>query len=398
MFYVDLWLGHYPTSLAKVGRHDKFTAGKVALSGKMVQDFLTVIGNAAPSLSSHEPLEDGCVPLDLCSVVAWDALVQPVLIPALDGDRLRILHRSNEFEYYPGVEPIRVGDVLEIVSHIEGITIFSTGKLVEVVADIRRGDTRVVKVTAAFLILGSFAETFQDYENTFKIIKEKEMENDISSEGIQELLLGKKWLEVEDEPELLGSRAVFRLKFQATFNNAGTFSSPQVTGHAYNKNDAGIMIKLGDVYYQAGPSSENPVMDFLNGYGAPTAESQPLKNPVWKDNSSWKIRTPPCNGRTLAFQKTRIPFTPPRSLHCTLTCLAPSHTECGMYNSAAVRRLIEKSAANAKSAPFRRYAASCDGLVFPGDELRVEMQHVAMIDDFMVLKIQAYNDQTNEKS
>jgi fatty acid synthase subunit beta len=68
-----------------------------------------------------------------------------------------------------------------------------------------------------------------------------------------------------------------------------------------------------------------------------------------------------------------------------------------MYTSAAVRRLIEKSAADAKTARFRRYAASFDGLVFPGDELRVEMQHVAMIDDRMVLKIQAYNDQTNEK-
>lgn len=395
MFYVNLWLGHYPASLAKAGLHDKFTAGKVALSGKTVQDFLTVIGNGAPSLSSHEPLEDNCVPLDLCSVIAWDALVQPLLIPALDGDRLRILHRSNEFEYYSGAEPIHVGDILETVSHIESITILSTGKLIEVVADIRRNDSPVVKVTASFLILGSFSESFQDYENTFKTTKEPEMEIDISSEKIQELLLGRKWLEVEGEHELVGSRAVFRLKSQATFYNSGSFSSLQVTGHAYTKSDAGIMSKLGDVYYQTGPCNENPVMEFLNRYGAPNTESQPLQNPVWKGNSSWKIRTPVNNVPYARVSKDTNPIHT-SSVFASYANL-PGTVTHGMYTSAAVRRLIEKSAADAKTARFRRYAASFDGLVFPGDELRVEMQHVAMIDDRMVLKIQAYNDQTNEK-
>ena len=395
MFYVNLWLGHYPASLSKAGLHDKFTAGKVALSRKMVQDFLTVIGRGTPDFCSHEPFEDNCVPLDFCIVIAWNSLVQPLLIPALGGDRLRILHRSNEFEYYPGAEPIRLGDVLETVSHIEGVAILPTGKLVEVVADIRKGGDRIVKVTAAFLILGSSSDPFQDYENTFKTTEEPEIEVDVSSEGIQDLLLGRKWLDVEGEPELVGSTVVFRLKSRATFNIAGKISTLQVTGHAYSKNAAGIIMKLGNVYYQAGASTETPVMDFLYRYGAPTTESQPLNNAVWKGNSSLKMHIPHTNGPYAHVSKDTNPIH--TSAVFALYANFPGVITHGMYTAAAVRRLVEKSSLDAKSIRFRRYAASFDDLVFPGDDLRVEMQHMAMIDDRMLLKIQAFNDQTNER-
>jgi fatty acid synthase subunit beta len=68
----------------------------------------------------------------------------------------------------------------------------------------------------------------------------------------------------------------------------------------------------------------------------------------------------------------------------------------GMYTSAAVRRVVERAAAEADVKRFRKYAASFEGMVMPGDEIRVEMRHVAMVDGRMVIAAQAYNHETGD--
>jgi len=101
--------------------------------------------------------------------------MKPLLIPEMDGDLLRLIRRSNEFEYYLGAEPIRLGDVLYTTSYIEGITIEEEVKSMRIVAQIRRHETPVVQVTCIFRFWG----TFSDYEDTFRCTDEPEMEVEI---------------------------------------------------------------------------------------------------------------------------------------------------------------------------------------------------------------------------
>ena len=75
----------------------------------------------------------------------------------------------------------------------------------------------------------------------------------------------------------------------------------------------------------------------------------------------------------------------------------PGTVTHGMFTSAAVRRIVERVVAEADYSRFRSFSASFEGMVMPGDVLRVELQHTAIIDGKKVLKVQAYNDSTNER-
>jgi fatty acid synthase subunit beta, fungi type len=73
-FYARLWLGEYPPALMTAGLDTEFSGGKVTLSRKMVQDFMSVIGASDPSQSMQE-YTDEVVPMDVCIAVAWDGII-----------------------------------------------------------------------------------------------------------------------------------------------------------------------------------------------------------------------------------------------------------------------------------------------------------------------------------
>ncbi len=390
-FYAALWIGNSPDSLINAGLYSEFLGEKVTLSQKMVDDFMVVIGRSNPDLLIRESAKR-YVPLDLCIVAAWTALVKPLMISAIDGDLLQLLHRSNSFEYYPKASPLEIGDMIETSSHIGAVTIQPTGKLIEVIAELRRRNEPVVKVTSAFFIQGKFS----DYENTFRSTLEPEMEVEVKSEKLQALIRSREWLRIDDPvTNLVGMTFMFSVKTQVKYNQKSSSNGLYVDGQIFSTTEEGVTRRVGRIHFERESCYGNPVMDFLMRYGSPRHQPQQLDNPGWNGKSSWKIRVPERNG---PYSRVSTDTNP---IHvCPIFAgynHLPGTITHGMYTSAAVRRVIEKAVAEANCTRFRRYSASFEGMVLPGDVLRVEIQHVAMIEGKIVLKIQSYNDSTNDK-
>ena len=389
--YKKLWLGHHSSSHAKEGLSAEFSGGQVSLTREMVQSFMEVIRRSDPLPGVQDFISDA-VPLDLCVVVAWRALVKPLLCNAVNGDLLRLLHQSNEFEYVENAHTLCIGDILETTSHLNAVTIQPSGKLVEVAAFIRRQGKVVVKVTSTFIIQGSFS----DYENTFRKVEEPEVELTVASEKDEAILSSRDWLDFDHlSQSLIGKTLVFKLNSQITYGPASRFSSLQVIGPVFSKNALGVMERVGQVYFETGDCLGNSVTDFLNRHGTRLHLVQPLLSPGWSGDRSWKVQIPCVNTPYARVSGDTNP------IHISETFAKyaglPMPVTHGMYTSAAVRRAVEVSVAERDYTRFRRYSASFEDVVLPGDTLRVEMQHVAMIEGRMVLEIQAYNDETNAK-
>jgi fatty acid synthase subunit beta, fungi type len=390
-FYAALWIGNLPESLINAKLDSEFCGDRVTLSQRMVADFMTVIARSdLDQVMQERPKR--FVPLDLCIVAAWTALVKPLMISAIDGDLLRLLHRSNSFEYYPGARPLRIGDVVESSSRIRAVTIQATGKLVEVVAEVTRQGDRVVKVVSLFFIQGQFS----DYENTFRSADEPEIEVNVDSERLQALIQSREWLTI-DEPRtsLIGRAFLFKVHTHATFGQQVGLNGLEVSGQIFSTEANGSSKNVGSVFFRSGPCYDNPVVDFLTRYGYPLRQRQLLDHPGWDGESFWKIRIPERNG---PYSRVSTDVNP---IHVSHVFAGYSHlpgtVTHGMYTSAAVRRVVEQVAAEADCSRFRGFSASFEGMVMPGDVLRVEVQHVAIIEGRKVLKVRAYNESTNDK-
>ena len=269
----------------------------------------------------------------------------------------------------------------------------ANGKLVEVVAIITRQGKPVVRVTSTFIIQGSFS----DFENTFRKTQEADIELTVSSEKDQALLSSKNWFNLDEPGEIIiGKTIIFKLSTQVTYGPASQFTSLQVVGQILEKNSLGVVERLGQVYYETGVCHGNPVLDFLNRRGSLVHKSRSLTQPGWNGENSWKIQIPRENSPYSRVSGDTNPIHSSR-IFANYAAQLPSTVTHGMYTSAAVRRVVEASVAESDYSRFRKYSASFEDVVLPGDVLRVEMQHVAMTEGRLVLNIKAYNDATGAR-
>ena len=209
-FYASCWAidDFKPTS----AKPDYEFAGKsTTLTRDMVDRFLAVASKGQGD-ATFRPCSYPSAPLDLGIVVAWSALTKPLLLPELGGDLFRLLHRSNAFERSPGAEPLQIGDDLETSSRINSIKVQPQGKLIEVVATIRRGKEVVMKVTSNFFLQGQFSSD----EHNFRSVEEPKIIVRINSAKLQGLLLTRKWLTVDDDI-IIGNELSFKLTSIITY-------------------------------------------------------------------------------------------------------------------------------------------------------------------------------------
>lgn len=387
-FYAHLWIGSYPSSLRLASLDDDFAGIKTAITHQMVQSFLTV-ANSSKSRSVANVSADGVVPLDLGVAIAWEALVKPLLISKIDGDLLQLLHYSNKFEYCRGARPLRVGDEVESSSRIQAVTIQPSGKLIEVAATITRHGESVMIVTSVFMFQGSFS----DYDGTFRCANEQDMKIEVNTEKKKALLLSRSWLSIPGESQdLLGKTVVVKCETRATLGASNAIASLRVDGQIYLHDSPEA---IGKIHFEAGPCQGNPVTDFLNRHGSLVDQEHPLPTPGWEGPSSWKLRVSQNNKPYARVSKDANPIhvSPVFAAYAQL----PGTVTHGMLTSATVRQVVESAAAEADCARFRGWSTSFEGMVLPGDELRVEMQHVAMARGNMVLEVQAFNHATGDR-
>ncbi|KAJ5998172.1 beta subunit of fatty acid synthase [Penicillium canescens] len=381
-FYSKLWLGY---EMDASSPHATFTAPAITLTHKLLDELHEILGSP-PTRES-----ESAVPLDIAIIIAWEVLVKPLLLPAVKGDLLRLVHRENTTEYCPSATPFQLGDALQSSSHIQSINIEETGKSLVVKATIERNGSPVAWVTSTFFLLGSYT----DFNDCFERIKEPEIEIKVSSSIEAELLRSRSWLSLDDpQLDLVGKTLSFRLTTLASRRDKQTFEQLSTTGLVIFNAWNGEKTEIGRVAFQAGGCKGNPVLDFLGRKGDPATELKELKHPVQLYSASQAVRVPESNEPYSQFSKDFNPihiseiFSQYAELPGTIT-----H---GMYTSAAIRSVVERTAADGDIQRFRRWSCSFVGMVLPGDQLDVHVDQIGLVEGRLLLKVAAMNNRTQE--
>ncbi|KAL8757894.1 MAG: hypothetical protein Q9184_004091 [Pyrenodesmia sp. 2 TL-2023] len=332
-FYAHLCLGSYIPSLKHADLEAEFYGQTTFITPNMAHDFLRVI-NSSEGTQAPNASPPNTVPLDLGVVLAWETLVKPLLVAKIDGDLLRLLHYSNSSTYCPGASPLKVGVTVVSTSRIRAVTIRSNGKLVEVVATIRRDSQPVMEVATVL---------FQDFE--------------INSPKKQALVFSRRWISTVDQSfHTIGKTLLFKLETDVTYSYATTIQILRVRGQISLKGIDCLSSVVGQLYFDAVSCHGNPVMDFLNRHGSPIKEKTPLPNAGREGPSAWNIRMPQKNSLYAKVSKDTNPIhvSPVFAQYAQL----PGTVTHGMSTSAAVRRVMEDSTAEADYARFKRWCTS----------------------------------------
>ena len=387
-FYSKLWLGKDVDTKKRVD--SSFLGEHFILTRAMLQNFLSTVSqrhsNGMSMSTSNEVF-----PIDFCITIAWDTLIEPLLIDDIDGDLLRLVHQTNSFEYTSGSTPLQIGDTVRAVSHVQSVALSEAGKSVVVSADIERSGAVVAYVTSTFLFKGSFS----DFASTFRHTKEPGMEIEVQNTQDEAILRDREWFILDDPGvSLVGSHLLFQLDTYVKWKNQNTLSHLEATGLVFVKSKQKLQ-KVGVVDFAAMECLGNPVMEFLSRKGRQTNARVALKHPGWSGTSSYDVKIPSSNEDYAQVSRDYNPIHV-SPLFASWADL-PGPITHGMYTSAITRGVVEYLAADADSTRFQRWSASFTGMVLPNDELTVRFQHIAMSEGRMVLAVSAFKKGTDDK-
>ncbi|KAL4784879.1 acyl transferase domain-containing protein [Aspergillus varians] len=393
--YTGLWIGGHGALPASSGLSSEFTDGPMTITAENVQAFAAVVGQTGPARCRAWSAQGPVVPLDYAVVIAWTVLTKPVLLPALDGDPLQLLHQSISFHFVRGVRPLHVGDMVRTSSRITERAVTATGQRIEVSADILRDAQPVVHLRTTFAIQRRPEGTSPQQ---FRSIDEPTMVMHVKSVVELHLLASRKWLFLDGPShDLLGKTLVFRLSSQTAYDASGASSSLQVSGPVTlfrEQSVSGVLggAKIGRVYLEIDGHKSNPVMDFLGRHGEPLVQRKMLQSPGWIGEAAIPFTAPSQSSVYAMVSKDTNP------LHvCPLFARFAGRDQPvlhGMHLSATVRRILEWQIGDTHRARFQSWTASFDGIVRTGDRLRMEVQHRAMEEGLMVVYAKVLNENT----
>ena len=387
-YYRKIWL---VSDLTKSEPLDSIFEGEeITLTHKMLHNAVSTVGEA---YADNEMTKSASAnfPMDYCFVVSWNVLVRPLLVEDFDCDLLKIVHRSNTFEYARGALPLQIGDKVSARSRVEAVTIEPAGKSMTVKADIKRTGDTIATVTSTFLCKG----TFTDFSSTFKYSEPPVMKLLIESAQDEALLRDQEWFHLDQTyASLVGKCLLFRLRTRVTYDNVGGKDRIQTNGMVFEHHLDGSERKVGDVDFWACGSKGNPVTDYLERKGQPAANRVDLEKPGWIGQSSLDVTMPSSNESYARLSGDHNP------IHVSQIFAdwagLPGIISHGMLTSAVARGAIEHLVGDGQRTRFRRWSTSFVGIVFPGDRLTVSFQHTAMLLGRMVLQVSVHRLGTNE--
>ena len=390
-FYSQLWFGKRLSMILEKTNRPDFVGSPVTLTSDMISKFTHAIGGKRqnPNVKVISPAD---VSIDIAILASWEVLMKPLLCRDIEGDLLRLVHRSNSFKYVPGATALKVGDVLHSTSRIKGVYIEDSGKVVEVSAIIKCDGRPVIEVGSTFLFQGAF----RDYENTFKVVKEPSMSLDVRSKKMQALLRGQEWFILDDDSEdLVGELLRIEPETRFTYVGKNTIGSLEVSGKIYSSSVQGHPKQIGSIDYNARRCVGNPVTDFLNRWGSPVDEVTRLKNPNNVDEGEATNFVAPRSNEP--YGKVSGDFNP---IHVSEMFASyanlPGTVTHGMYTSAAVRRIVENWMAAGETRRFKRWSASFTGMLLPMDKVQVKMSHTGMIRGRKFIEVTALNTRSGD--
>ncbi len=386
-FYSQLWFDERSPGVLETFR-PKFVGSPVSLTDDLISSFTHAIGGKKHKMV----IQRADVSIDIAILASWEVLMKPLFCREVEGDLLRLVHKSNSFEYVAGAKALKIGDVLHSTSCIKGIYVEDSGKAVDVSAVINRCGKPVIEVKSTFLFQGTCRET----KNTFKFVKEPSVSITVHSTKIQALLRGQEWFTLDDDSaDSIGETLRFEPETRFAYAGKNVISSLQITGSIYSTSMPGQPKQVGSIDYTAGRCVGNPVIDFLNRWGPPVDKVIKLKNPYSIDEGQASSFTAPRSNELYA--RISGDFNP---IHVSQMFAEyanlPGTLSHGMYTSAAVRRITESWMADGETQRFKRWSAAFTGMLLPGDKVHVKISHVGMIQGRKFVEVTALNERSGD--
>ncbi|KAH6651491.1 fatty acid synthase [Truncatella angustata] len=374
--YRKLWQGDGGTLKVSGSSHDSAVFDDtIIIDGASVKAFNRAIGYS----KVHR---DERVPMDFAIVASWSPICRALLQDPIQGDVLNLVHLSNAYESNGNAKSLEVGEEIFTRAFVSAITIEDSGKVVEVVCELRRatGGPSVVTVRSRFLFRG----THENFSSTFSRKVEAPYEVNMSSETDVGVLASKQWFHLDDKNklddlDLTDLTLEFHLQTFARWSDKSTFKSVDTSGKVFVRSEAGDLTRIGFVKHHAGVSNNNAVLSYLGRRGRVVDAHQKHKltgaAPEAPAHIS-AIRIPATNE---AYSRASGDFNPIHTspLFAQLVDLPGTITH-GMYCSAAVRQEVEKHAAGQNPDRIRKYDVSFVGMVLPNDILEVSIRHSGM--------------------
>lgn len=388
-FYRNLWSASQPMCVESL--RSVFSGGTCILSSEALRDWTSSL---SLSYSNDRSLagNTNIVPLNACIMPAWEALVSPLLVSEVDGDLLKLVHLSNIFEVAPHVDALVIGDSVEVTSHVRSLIIDENGKHVTIRADIERCGVVTVTVTSTFLIRGSFS----DFADTFSTEDVPEITMESISTVEDAILKDRAWLHLDDDKaSLIGRTLLFRLHKTCTWESKSVYKLLRMVGDVLLKEPNGCLTPVGEVGFEMANCTGNPVLDFLERKGKPVLVRRNLELPGWAGKSSRIVKMPSSSEFYSQISKDYNPIHV-SDMFANLADL-PSPIVHGMYTSAVVSTVLEHLVDDLDHRRMRRWSATFVDKVYPGEELIVKCQHIAMAQGRMVFHVEALRAQDGEK-
>jgi fatty acid synthase subunit beta, fungi type len=388
-FYSRLWLGSEVKN--SLGLYSTFGGYRTVLSPEVLHQWTNSVGLSHTN-DRLVSADTGAFPLNATIIPAWEALVQPLMVPEIDGDLLRLVHLSIEFQLLSGSKPLQIGETVEVTSTIESIIIDDPGKVVTVRAVISRDNQPAVAIISKFLIRGSFP----DFTGTFQRSTQPDMLLTVSSSIDNAVLRSRPWLKLDNEDvNLVGETLLFRLLSFSTYKSEKVFGTLRTTGEVFIQHPRQGLRAIGHVNFDATDAYGNPVVDFLTRKGTLAVERHALENPGWSGPSTQTLKMP---FEMEVYARVSKDYNP---IHVSPVFAAvanlPGTIVHGMYTSAVASAALDQVSNDFNHLRTQRYTVSFVDMVLPGEEVRFKYRHVAMLKGKLVVQIQAFKVTTGDR-
>lgn len=398
-FYHQVWLGKSAVTNGLKGVSAQAAKiEKTTISREMIKHFVQAIGSTGEEFI--ERLDKKVVaPMDFAIVIGWKSIVEALL--SIDGDLLKLVHLSNKYRVLPGAKAVKAGDEVESSAAVTAVLIQNSGKIVEITCKILQAGAPIMEVTSRFMYRGEYS----DFLETFQSQISSPMELSLDSVSQIDLVLSRKWLRLTNNVSrhdlVVGRKLIFNLKNNVTFETQSTYASISTTGKVFLETpSSNTRVQVATVEYRSRSTSKrglstNPVLDFLERHGTIQKHHIPLEKPLTVGPEHELVFRAPMSNESYARESkdfNPIHVSPVFAAYADL----PGPITHGMHTNAIVRGLCEKWTGEGKSGTMRSFDASFCGMIQPGDEIVVELYHVAMIEGRKVIDVKARNRTTDE--
>ncbi|PLN85638.1 beta subunit of fatty acid synthase [Aspergillus taichungensis] len=385
-FYSKIW---FDSKLSCMSMRDTFHGTEMILTRELLEAYIEAVGPAFHDYRLIFP-ESENLPISIGIIVVWDVISRPLVLNEIDGDLLRLVHRSNSFEYYPGAAPLRIGDTVNSSATVQAVYVEDTGKTVVVEAQITRSEYPVMKVTSTFFFRG----TFNSMKNTFRRTKESWVLQ-LPSQLDEAILLDRVWFKSQNNlPPLTGKTIRFEVESQVTYKKDGGYGSLHVTGNAVSQLRGYQWEQVGLIDFQSDDCVGNPVLDYFQRKGLSTSNTVEFKTPGWSGPSSLDIQMPATNQTYADVSKDCNPIHV-STMFATLAEL-PGTLCHGMCTSAVTASCLEHLVLGRDWTRLRRFSATFTSMVMPLEKLVVELEHTGMVEGRMRFGVNARRKENGE--